>query len=116
MHIITKEGLIQGVRKRWKDQYYLPKKKEWKWGEDKGKIYDKLEFVDTEEEIATVIGNRSWTGNVCDECNEDVEATIELGEKPGYESRTARICIKCLRKAMAMMEEGETTDNISKDQ
>jgi hypothetical protein len=58
----------------------------------------------TQQQIKEVIGNGSWTRLKCDECGKEVQATIEVGQEPDYESATANLCIDCLRKALEKFE------------
>jgi len=102
MKLLTKRGLIQDILGRWKEQYPT-------LHGDKAKIYLKLLALDldtaTEQEVEAVIGNGSWTRMICDECSEEVETLVVVGEEPGYESRTACICPDCLKKATKLAEE-----------
>lgn len=43
------------------------------------------------------------THNICDECLEDKETTIELGETNYQGSATAIICIDCIIEAMTIL-------------
>jgi len=97
MKIITKQHKIDNITKSWYKQY----KRYMTPGGDKLEIYEKLLKLDqpTEAEIIDIIGNKSWTENYCDECGEDWEILIQIGQEPDYESRTAKICQSCLRKA-----------------
>jgi hypothetical protein len=103
MEKVTQRDTILGIVKRWEDQYssYL--------GDgvnDKNKILAKLKALDLEtatpEQIATIIGNDSWTRLSCDECGKEVTTVIVLGEEPDYESSTASLCHECLATAMQL--------------
>jgi len=95
MKLFTKQEKIKNIVKRWKYQY--PK--------DKKDITEKLIQANptTEDEIAKIIGNRTWTTNRCDECGEDKDVLIQLGQEPDYESSTACICLNCLKKALKLI-------------
>lgn len=101
MNLITKS--IKDVLKKWREQY--PK------GEnDKDAIYDKLCRLPenaTENDIASVIGNSSWTLSKCDECKQESDVVIMLGDDPDYESNTASICPQCLLKAASLVNSGK---------
>lgn len=101
MRIITTRSLIREVADRWAFQY--PPSVCRGNHPDKFETYKKLLILDKEtatpQDLVDIIGNSSWTSLQCDECSQDVEAVIELGEEPGWESRTARICPSCMRKA-----------------
>lgn len=92
MILITKQDKIKNIVKRWTRQY--PK--------SKADITRKLRQINptTEDEIAEIIGNRSWTDNYCHECNTDCDVLVQLGQEPDYESATANICLNCLQKAI----------------
>lgn len=62
----------------------------------------KTEKPTTEEHVERIIGNNTWTRNVCDECGNDSEITVQLGEEPDYDSATAKICQECLKKALSL--------------
>lgn len=104
MNLITKSMLIKGVAKEWRAQY--PKGR----AQDKDAIYNKLCRLPegaTENDIAKVIGNSSWTSNKCDECKQESDVVIMLGDEPDYKSNTASICPQCLSKAMSLVSSGK---------
>ena len=97
MKIITRQDVLQGVPARWREQY--PTSRE--------EIYKKLlAIIDsgnyTESQIDAIIGNDSWTSLVCDECDQEAELIIHLGEEPDYESKTLFLCLACLKKAQEL--------------
>jgi len=100
MDIIKKSDLIASVSQRWDQQY---KNTTWR---DKIEIGCRLrvEILQTEEQIYNIIGNYTWTENICDECGKDREVVIQIGEEPHYESSTVFICPECLKKAMDLIE------------
>lgn len=104
MNIITKRMLINRVAEHWKQQYHTDK-----WGGYQGDsehIYNLLKALPqdaTEEDVEKIIDNKSWTRNVCDECKEDCQIVIEVGEPRDYESSTACLCPGCLAKAVNMI-------------
>lgn len=99
---ILKKDKINNIADRWKRAYFLNGK--WEYGEDKVDIYNKLLNINplTESVINEIIGNKSWTNNVCNECGEDVNVLIQIGQDPDYESATACICLNCLNKAVKL--------------
>jgi hypothetical protein len=102
MEKITTRDRILGVANAWKEQY----KSEIGCNTDKDIIYKNLQKLNlntvTVQDIVSTIGNDSWTMLVCDECKEEVETIIQLGDEPDYESSTANICIPCLKKALSL--------------
>ena len=103
MRLKTKSDLIKSVAENWKRQYWHPRRG---WREiRKEEIYRRLSELPeqaTEDDIAAIIGNASWTANKCDECGQDVDVTVMLGQEPDYESRTVFACLDCLEKAIAL--------------
>lgn len=98
MHILTKQSKIKNVAKNWKSQYF--KNGTWKPCKDGSDvIYGRLlELKDsaTEEDIASIIGNHSWTSIRCDDYGEDSEIVVVFDED--------YICPQCLRAALAACE------------
>jgi len=101
MELITRQSLANGIVKRWKKQY--PNNA---YGDDKLVIRNKLMALGSNpnpDDIDEVIGNKSWTRVPdCDECGATVDAVVEVGETPDYESSTANICKGCLFKALSL--------------
>lgn len=107
MIIRTKAWLIANVAERWKKQYWTPLGGWSEFGTGKESAYQKLIALPegaTEQDVDAAIGNDSWTANRCDECREDIDVVVRLGEPPDYDSRTFYICLDCLRKALELGE------------
>jgi len=103
MILTTKKDILSSLPARWKMQYRTNYQlADGKWTFD---IIKQLEDEQnlTEERAKEILGNDSWTRNKCDECNNDVYATVQIGQEPYYESSTANICIDCLNKAVALI-------------
>jgi hypothetical protein len=104
VNIITKKDLIRGVANRWRVQY---PKGIWD-ASGKDEIYDQLKALDlstaTEDDIAQIIGNRSWTSIKCDGCGEQVDAIVKLGQPEDYESRTVDLCPLCVGAAFKLIQ------------
>jgi hypothetical protein len=97
MKVITERDMILDVVKRWEEQYS---------GEShptKQRILAKLKKLDltqtTAKQIESIIGNDSWTVQICTECRKKVPIIIQLGEKPDWESKTVYLCENCLTLA-----------------
>lgn len=58
----------------------------------------------TVEQFNTALGNTSWTDLKCDECGNNVDMLVQVGQEPDYESSTANVCVKCLRKAVCWID------------
>ena len=105
MRIVTKKEKIKNVAKEWKKQYC--RGKNWIYGEGKKEIYERLikEKPQTEEEVIQIIGNNSWTENICEACERDVEILVELSNfLDEWDTNVFFICEDCLRKALALIE------------
>lgn len=96
MKLFTIQGQIDTVAERWREQY--PNSKQ--------EIYERLIALSspTRADVDAAIGNSSWLSLTCDECQEHVDALVELGEEPDWESATVHICLECLRKANELIE------------
>lgn len=101
MYILTKKEMIEAVAERWKHQYFM----RGVWGKCKGgseSIYNQLKLLGsgaTEDEIAAIIGNRSWTENKCDDCGNDADITAVLAENS---ESSVQICLDCLHLAIEL--------------
>ena len=105
LKLITQRDLIRDLAKRWAEQYGSSY---WKNDEEKQSILRKLEAADLETataaDIEAVIGNNSWTTLECDVCDLYVDAVVQCGDEPDYESSTANMCRACAIKAAEMLE------------
>ena len=102
MKLITQRDLIRDVSAAWDDQY-----KHWFADAENMAISERLAALDLEVatagDVAEIIGNTSWTRLKCHECgNEDINAVIQVGQEPDYESCTAGLCFDCVAKAADM--------------
>jgi len=100
MEIVSRKLLASRVAGRWRQQY----EKTSHWSE-KENIYRQLLLLGTDpepDEVDKVIGNGSWTRTTCNECNEDQQMTVMVGQRPDYDSATAWICVSCLKKAIEL--------------
>lgn len=107
MKLITSRDLIRKVPERWKAQYCNGGQ----WGNtlvsgSTKAVYEALVALDLEtataDQVAAIIGNESWSRNMCNECGQNVDAVVEIGQPPDYESATAYACGPCLYKATAL--------------
>lgn len=78
------------------------------WDEQPEVMHGRLLGMErTPDSVAEALGE-SWVMVECDECGASVEAAVEMGQEPDYESATATICIPCIRKAAALQAASET--------
>ena len=109
MELKTKEQLVRTVAERWKVQRYvkmLDSAAGWYHPRDE-EIHKNLLVLSpeaSEQEVTNIVGNDTWTRNRCDECGEDTNITVTLGEPYDYESATATICVTCLYQAQALVD------------
>lgn len=100
MMAVTKSEKCKTIAERWARQYPSHKR-----SEDKTAVYEQLvglQGCGTEEQIDSIIGNRSWTRNACTECDKDSQTLIRLGDEPDYDSSTVWICLTCLKVAVKL--------------
>lgn len=103
MKLSAEKQLILGIVKAWESSYPKPRGT---YTQEALDLLKQLDFtVTTAEDIASIIGNSSWTDIQCDECNCLVKAAVQLGHEPDYDSATAMICFDCLEKALALKKE-----------
>lgn len=106
MKLMTTKDLIRGVPERWKAQYCHGTE----WGKtmtgDTREVYEQLKALDpetaTHNHVTAIIGNPSWSRMSCNECDAYVDAVVEVGQPPDYESATAQLCAPCMHKAIAL--------------
>ncbi len=93
---------VAAVAERWKASYH----RYGKWttmftAKNAEEVYDQLAALPltaTAKDVAEIIGNSSWIGHHCDECQAKVFVAFQIGEEPDYESRTVVVCTDCARK------------------
>ena len=110
MNIERRTDRASGAFRAWRKTYYENARGEWRYGDDKESIAQKLYELGLNpapEQVNEVIGNESWTRVRCEECGESVEVAVTLGEPPDYESATATICKACLINALDLITEDE---------
>jgi hypothetical protein len=105
MQVITRKLKAKEAAEKFKERYNSQGYKRWRnygFG-DTEQIYKDLKSLGenpSPDDVDKIIGNKSWTEIVCDECNNNVEDVVRLGEEPDFGSRTAYICLDCLEKAI----------------
>ena len=103
--VVTKRDVILSVAQRWNNQY---RSKQWD-GTDKRAIGQAIRALDlltaTEDDVASIIGNRSWTRLQCDQCEREVERVVQIAGTNEY--GPDNLCETCLRQAVALLEEAD---------
>lgn len=109
MEVITKRAVIRGVRARHASMYERdPDDRVIGFGDKRrplGETRAALAALDletaTEAEVVAIL-NESWTSLKCDQCGEDQDAVVRMGDFDGYESRWLDVCERCLTKARTL--------------
>ena len=99
MYLITRQNLADKAAQRWGEQYAVNPTSE------QTTILARLNALPPgapPDDIDQIIGNGSWTKLECDECGTIVDAIIQLGQEPDYESSTASVCFDCLKAAIKL--------------
>ena len=88
----------RGVADRWREQYY---KADGTWvrtsigdSEEKYNALCDLGPTPTPQQVADVIGNKSWSYLDCSGCHGDFEAVVEIDEHQDF-----TLCESCIREA-----------------
>lgn len=58
----------------------------------------------TVEDVARIIGNDTWTRQVCNACDKVTDVTITVGQEPGWDSCTAQLCPRCVGEADELVD------------
>lgn len=102
-------GDMATVAARWKKQYLQP---DGTWLEtvsgDSSLVHAKLAALTdtaTPADVAAIIGNESWIGAICNECDAYSSPAIQIGAEPDYESATVTLCWKCGRDLFTRLME-----------
>lgn len=126
MKIVTKRERIESVRDRWQKQYrhYSPDTLIGGGAsrEQVGVISRRLSKLDlstcSEADVDAAIGVKKWASLRCDECLEDKDILMRMGDEPDYKARWQDLCADCLRRAITTLETALdpklSTDPVSK--
>lgn len=108
MRVITKQALLATVAERFREAHQ--RRSEWlptASGDDSAAIYSRLTALPTEpteEAVTAAIGDNRWTENLCDECGEDHEVTVLIGEEIHHPTDMVSICLACLKQAKRLAD------------
>lgn len=105
LQLITTRSAIRGLLEAWVRQYPPGHS----YGLDKDEIQKRLASLDLEkcsvDDVDRIIGSgQNWTRIRCDNCSNDVDAAILLGQEPYYDSPTAVVCRSCLQEALQLIQ------------
>lgn len=107
MKLITRQDIINSIPSRLRRTY----------GRDRRpmvgdlspqEIANRLDEMDDptrEDALRLMSGWPDWTTNECDECGEDCEALVQMGEEPDYDARWQELCASCLKSALNLLQE-----------
>lgn len=109
-NFVTKQMLRDAVAERWKHTYFNnPEPGVWRdtITHDSKETYEKLLALrnPTNEDIAAIIGNASWTRLQCDSCRKDREALSSFS----IYDHSLYLCKDCLEKALGALNENLST-------
>lgn len=108
MRVIIKQTLLATATERFREAHQ--RRDEWlptADGNDAAAIYSQLTALSpspTEEAIIAAVGDNRWTENICDECGEDREVTVILGEEIHHPTDMVAICLDCLKQAKRLAD------------
>lgn len=108
MRVITKQALIATAAERFRESHQ--RRDEWLptvGGGDSAAIYAKLLTLPSgasEDAVTAAIGDNRWTENMCDECGEDRDVTVLLGEEIHHPTDTLSLCVDCLKQAKRLAD------------
>lgn len=100
MRLVHRREVIDSAPSLWEKQYSCYSNMP-----DKIAIMHKLNALVLpilREDVDAIIGNGSWTQNLCDECQGDFETLVRIGSEPDYDRRWQDLCVDCLAKALAL--------------
>ena len=91
---------IRSVANRWRQQY-PGSPHPLSGGRDAEDIYHQLLHLGsdaTPADVASVIGNDMWIGEICTLCRQHSNDVFQIGDEPDYESHTVYVCVSCARQ------------------
>lgn len=99
-------GTGVGVAQRWFNQYHRHGG-DWRAfsanGSTAGEIYDRLlalGHTPSRDDVAAVIGNKSWSYVTCDSCRDEVSEVVAIGDELELSKRS--YCRTCITEAMEL--------------
>lgn len=108
---VSSRELIRTAAERWDRQYerHIKDGRLLVSGKSAGDISKALHALDPEtassDDVAEIIGNRSWTQKWCSICQEYCESAIEIGDDyPRY------LCRPCIEKLPSMFVDPQVSD------
>ncbi|WP_443700181.1 hypothetical protein [Pseudomonas sp.] len=110
MKIITRQIEADEAPASFEKQYGRDRDgKKWINGRTRDETIDALNALPkpvNADEVDRIIGNDSWTRvPTCDDCGKcSLDAVMQLGQEPDWESCTAHICHACLKAALDTIE------------
>lgn len=106
MNIITKQSkVIPGIESFLSNYQHVSGGSSFYNEERFNKISKLVPETCSVEEFETALGFRHWTWNRCDECGEDFEVILHIGDDVDYDARWQCLCAGCLMKAVKVLED-----------
>ena len=103
--VLTKREAIKDSRPRWKRQYAdYPDDRKVGWAnKTAGEIRSDLDALDLEtcgsDDIDAAMGTTGWAVIDCDECGQEKETLVRIGDELEYDARWQDLCEDCLALA-----------------
>lgn len=109
MRLLTMPAQIRAAAANWRKEYPprqlvgVPPR----WADE---VYASLLALDletaTEEQVTAVVGDDRWIMRaLCDECPGQIDAVVEIGMEPSFESATVYLCAACVGRLFHLCEE-----------
>lgn len=106
MKLITRQQLANEAAERWKSQYYRDGK--WLSLDNAEGTYSKLVALGptpSPNAVDSVVGNDTWTHELCDSCAEKAGEFIAIDQS--FEDDTLAICRNCAEMIVGLFADGE---------
>lgn len=107
---ITRRDIIRAVPDNFRKQYGSHPNEMAAWskhGRTRGELIERSKALDAEtctaEEMNAAI-ETNWTAHECDECGDDFDTLVRIGQEPDYEARWVDLCHSCVSVALNAIE------------
>lgn len=102
-HLITRLQVAASVKDRFAQQYG-PDFHSYPFG-NSAQIHKQLVMLGDSPSVESIEAMMpGWTRLTCDDCGQDAEAVVQVGQEPDFESSTAALCRACAAMAYKLFE------------
>lgn len=102
MRLVLSRQKITNIADRWASQYPPDKyPDDTRWGQVRQKLAKLDVETATPNDVANIIGNKSWSHVSCSECGDYGDRGVQFGDFGDY-SDSVTVCPSCLRAAAAL--------------